>query len=416
MRQSQLFTKTQKEISADETNAGTRLLLRGGFIDKTAAGVYTILPLGLRVLQKIEKIISAKMDDLGAQRLVMPALVPKKNWETAGRWNYDLFKLKGAGGEEYGLAATLEEVATPLAKKFAFSYKDFPFAIYQIQTKFRNELRAKSGLLRGREFLMKDLYSFHISRKDCDKYYERVKEAYFSIFKQAGIVQDTYLTLSSGGTFSKFSHEFQTASGAGEDLIYLCDNCGIAINREIKSEYPKCPECGGEKFSEKKAIEVGNIFKLGTKFSAAFGFEATGGDGCKLPVLMCCYGIGLTRLLGTVAETSRDDAGIVWPEIIAPFGVHLIELESKDEPVNRRIKETGRRIYRDLQKNQIEVLYDDRAGKSAGEKFKDSDLLGIPNRVVISAKTLEKNSVELKKRAGSETVLIGLDGIADYKF
>ncbi len=416
MRQSQLFTKTQKEISADETNAGTRLLLRGGFIDKTAAGVYTILPLGLRVLQKIEKIISAKMDDLGAQRLVMPALVPKKNWETTGRWNYDLFKLKGAGGEEYGLAATLEEVATPLAKKFAFSYKDFPFAIYQIQTKFRNELRAKSGLLRGREFLMKDLYSFHISQKDCDEYYERVKEAYFSIFKQAGIVQDTYLTLSSGGSFSKFSHEFQTASGAGEDLIYLCDNCGIAINREIKSEYPKCPECGGEKFSEKKAIEVGNIFKLGTKFSAAFGFEATGGDGCKLPVLMCCYGIGLTRLLGTVAETSRDDAGIIWPETIAPFSVHLMELESKDEPANRRIKEASRRIRQDLQKNQIEVLYDDRAGKSAGEKFKDSDLLGIPNRVVVSAKTLEKNSVELKKRAGLETVLIGFDGIADYKF
>jgi Prolyl-tRNA synthetase len=393
MRQSQLFTKTQKEISADETNAGTRLLLRGGFIDKTAAGVYTILPLGLRVLQKIEKIISAKMDDLGAQRLVMPALVPKKNWETTGRWNYDLFKLKGAGGEEYGLAATLEEVATPLAKKFAFSYKDFPFAIYQIQTKFRNELRAKSGLLRGREFLMKDLYSFHISQKDCDEYYERVKEAYFSIFKQAGIVQDTYLTLSSGGSFSKFSHEFQTASGAGEDLIYLCDNCGIAINREIKSEYPKCPECGGEKFSEKKAIEVGNIFKLGTKFSAAFGFEATGGDGCKLPVLMCCYGIGLTRLLGTVAETSRDDAGIIWPETIAPFSVHLMELESKDEPANRRIKEASRRIRQDLQKNQIEVLYDDRAGKSAGEKFKDSDLLGIPNRVVVSAKTLEKTAL-----------------------
>lgn len=416
MRQSQLFTKTQKEVSGDETSVGTRLLSRAGFIDKTAAGVYTILPLGLRTLQKIEKIIAAAMDGLDAQRVIMPALVPKKNWETTGRWNYDLFKLKGAGGEEYGLAATLEEVVTPLAKKFAFSYKDFPFAIYQIQTKFRNELRAKSGLLRGREFLMKDLYSFHIDQKDCDEYYERVKEAYFSIFKQAGIVQDTYLTLSSGGTFSKFSHEFQTATEAGEDLIYLCDNCGIAINREIKSEYPKCPECGGEKFSEKKTIEVGNIFKLGTKFSGAFGFEATGGDGCKLPVLMCCYGIGLTRVMGTIAEICHDDAGIVWPAAVAPFAAHLIELESKDEETNRRIKETSQKICQDLQKNEIEVLYDDRAGKSAGEKFKDSDLFGIPNRIVVGAKTLEKNSVELKKRGELEIKLIGLGEIADYKF
>jgi prolyl-tRNA synthetase len=413
MKQSQLFTKTQKDVSGDETNAGTQLLLRAGFIDKAAAGIYTILPLGLRTLQKIEKIIADTMEGLGAQRVVMPALVPKKNWEATGRWTrFDvLFKVKGNGGEEYGLGATLEEIVTPVAQRFAFSYKDFPFAIYQIQTKFRDEMRAKSGLLRGREFLMKDLYSFHIDQKDCDEYYERVKEAYFSIFKEVGLAQSTYVALASGGTFSKFSHEFQTVTDAGEDLLYVCDNCGFAINREIKNEYPKCPECGGQNFSEKKSIEIGNIFKLGTKYSGAFGFEATGADGCKLPVLMCCYGIGLTRVMGTIAEICRDDHGMIWPESVAPFKVHLLELESRDEETNRQIKETAQKIYQDLQKRQIEVLYDDRAGKSAGEKFKDSDLLGMPWRIVVSQNSLAKNSIELKKRDELEAKLIGLDQV-----
>lgn len=415
MLQSQLFTKTQKEVSTDETNAGTQLLMRAGFIDKAAAGIYTMLPLGWRALQNIEKIIADQMDGLGAQRVVMPALVPKKNWELTGRWKeFDvLYKLKGQGGEEYGLGATLEEMVTPVAQKFAFSYRDFPLGIYQIQTKFRDELRAKSGLLRGREFLMKDLYSFHVDQKNCDEYYERVKEIYFSIFKSVGLAQSTYLTLASGGTFSKFSHEFQTVTDSGEDLLYICQNCGFTINREIKNEYPKCPDCGGEKFDEKKAIEVGNIFKLGTKYSGAFGFEATGADGGKLPVLMCCYGIGLTRVLGTIAEISRDDHGMIWPEAVAPFKVHLLELESKDEETNGRVKETCQKIYQDLQKKQIEVLYDDRAGKSAGEKFKDADLLGMPWRVVVSSKTLEKNCVELKKRDELQAKLVGLDGISD---
>ena len=416
MKQFQLFTKTQKEITADETSAGTQFLLRGGFIDKTAAGIYTILPLGFRVLQKIENIIAGEMDALGAQRVVMPALVPKKNWEATGRWeSLDvLYKVTSQAGEEYGLGATLEEIVTPVAQRYAFSYKDFPFAIYQINTKFRDELRAKSGLLRGREFLMKDLYSFHVDSKDCDEYYERAKESYFSIFKAVGLAQNTYLTLASGGTFSKFSHEFQTETDAGEDLIYLCANCGFAINREIKNEYPKCPECGCADFDEKKAIEVGNIFKLGTKYSSAFCFDATGPDGQKMPVLMNCYGIGLTRLMGTVAETCRDGFGIVWPESIAPFKVHLLELEAKDAQINGKIKETCQKIYADLQKKDISVLYDDRAGKSAGEKFKDADLLGMPCRMVISEKTLAKNSVELKRRGEKEARLVGLDNILKF--
>lgn len=418
MRQSQLFTKTQKDISADETSAGTQLLLRAGFIDKAAAGVYTVLPLGFLALQKIERIVAAAMDGLGAQRVAMPSLVPKKNWEATGRWaGLDvLYKVKGKGGEEYGLGATLEEIVTPVAQKFSFSYKDFPFAIYQIQTKFRDELRAKSGLLRGREFLMKDLYSFHVDQKDCDDYYERVKGAYFEIFKAAGLAPITFLTLASGGTFSKFSHEFQTVTAAGEDIVYHCGNCGFAVNKEIKEDYPKCPECSSADFDEKKAIEVGNIFKLGTKYSAAFGFEASGADGGKLPVLMCCYGIGLTRLLGTVAETSRDENGIIWPQAIAPFEIHLIELEAKDSEANREIKKNAQKIYSDLQKKNISVLYDDRPGKSAGEKFKDADLLGMPRRLVISQKTLEQKGVEIKKRGEKETKLAGLDKICDYNF
>ncbi len=372
MLQSQLFTKTQKEVSTDETNAGTQLLMRAGFIDKAAAGIYTMLPLGWRALQNIEKIIADQMDGLGAQRVVMPALVPKKNWELTGRWKeFDvLYKLKGQGGEEYGLGATLEEMVTPVAQKFAFSYRDFPLGIYQIQTKFRDELRAKSGLLRGREFLMKDLYSFHVDQKNCDEYYERVKEIYFSIFKSVGLAQSTYLTLASGGTFSKFSHEFQTVTDSGEDLLYICQNCGFTINREIKNEYPKCPDCGGEKFDEKKAIEVGNIFKLGTKYSGAFGFEATGADGGKLPVLMCCYGIGLTRVLGTIAEISRDDHGMIWPEAVAPFKVHLLELESKDEETNGRVKEACQKIYQDLQKNKSKYYTMTEPGNRPGRSLR----------------------------------------------
>ena len=418
MKQSQLFTKTQREAGGDDTSAGTRLLLRAGFVDRSAAGIYAMLPLGFLVLQNIEKVIADKMDALGAQRILLPALTPKKNWETTGRWNgLDiLYKIKSRQDAEYALGATHEEMITPLAQKFALSYKDFPFAAYQIQTKFRDELRAKSGLLRGREFLMKDLYSFHIDPKDSDGHYEKIKEAYFEMFNAAGIGHATHLTLASGGTFSKFSHEFQTATAAGEDEIYHCAACGFTINREIKQDYPQCPECGGAEFNQEKAIEVGNIFKLGDKYSAAFEFFAVGESGQNLPVLMNCYGIGLTRLMGAIAELSRDGAGLIWPKTIAPFLVHLLELESKDAATNKKIKEICLKIRQDWQKRQIGVLYDDRQGKSAGEKFNDADLIGIPWRAVASAKTIEKDSVEIKKRDEKEAKLVKLKEISDYEF
>lgn len=418
MLQSQLFAKTTKEELSEGLSPGTSLLLRAGFIDQTAAGIYAILPLGFLVLQKIEKIIAGKMDDLGAQRVLLPALTPKKNWEITGRWkDLDvLYKIKSRQEAEYALGATHEEIVTPLAQKFALSYKDFPFAVYQIQTKFRDELRAKSGLLRGREFLMKDLYSFHIDQKDCDNHYEKVKEAYFEIFNAAGIGHVTYLTLAGGGTFSKFSHEFQTATAAGEDEIYHCAACAFTVNREIKQNYPRCPECGGEEFTQEKAIEVGNIFKLGDKYSAAFGFLAASESGEKIPLLMNCYGIGLTRLMGTVAEVSRDDAGLIWPRAIAPFDVHLLGLESKQAPANEGIKKTCAKICQDWQKQGISVLYDDRQGKSAGEKFKDADLIGIPYRAVVSAKTIPQDAIEVKRRGEKETKLIKIKEINNYSF
>lgn len=416
MLQSRLFAKTRKEELPGEMSAGTRLLLRAGFIDQTAAGIYAMLPLGLLALQKIERIIAGKMNEAGAQRILMPALVPKKNWEASGRWNSldVLYKVESRQKTEYALGATHEEIAAPLVQKFALSYKDFPIAVYQIQTKFRDELRAKSGLLRGREFLMKDLYSFHIDQKDCDSYYEKIKQIYFEIFNAAGVGHAVHLTLASGGSFSKFSHEFQVATSAGEDTIYHCAACGFTVNREIKEDYPQCPECGGEEFSEEKAIEVGNIFKLGTRYSAPFSFEAAGQDGQNLPVLMNCYGIGLTRLMGTAAEISRDDAGLIWPENIAPFFAHLIVLEAKDGETDAKIRSAAGKIYDDLQKAGIGVLYDDRRQKSAGEKFGDADLLGMPRRLVISEKTIAKDSVEIKKRGGKESKLVKIKEIDNF--
>ncbi len=413
MKTSQLFTKTQKSDPGDEASISARLLVRGGFVEKIAAGVYAVLPLGFRVLANIEAIVAQEMDALGGQRLLMSALVPKKNWEVTGRWNgLDvLFKLDRENGESYALGATHEEEVVPLAQKFVFSYKDLPFSVYQIQTKFRNEPRAKSGLLRLREFMMKDLYSFHADEADLDKFYEKAKKAYFSVYKRCGIKNITYLTLASGGTFSKFSHEFQTATDAGEDTIFVCKKCGIAINKEIKGLYPECPECGCGGFEEKKCIEVGNIFKLKTKYSEPFGLQFTGRNGQKKTVVMGCYGIGLTRLMGAVVEANNDANGIIWPDELAPFNACLVAVGSNNRASDKKIRAAAEKLYQDLQKAGLEVIYDDRDDKSTGEKFKDCDLLGMPSRLIVSEKTLAKKSVELKKRASKDTSLVKLDRI-----
>lgn len=411
MLQSKLFSKTNKNLggqNSPETEAiSNELLTRAGFVDQLMAGVYSYLPMGFLVLKKIENIIRQNMLAVDGQEILMPALNPKENWQKTGRWeSLDiLFKLKGAGDKDYALAPTHEEVVSPLAKKVILSYKDLPISVFHIQNKFRNELRAKSGILRTREFMMKDLYSFHATQEDLDKYYEKVTKAYLNIFKQCGIGKQTYRTLASGGSFSKYSDEFQTITNAGEDIIYVCKKCGLAVNKEIEAENEKCPECASTEFEEKKAVEVGNIFKLATKYSAPFDLKFKDVDGQEKLVLMGCYGIGLGRLLGTIVEVNHDERGIIWPKAVAPFQVHLLCL-GKD-----KIKTTSDKIYKTLLSKGIEVLYDDRESKQAGEKFAESDLLGIPYRVVVSEKTLAKKSVEFKERDKKDFKLVKLTAL-----
>lgn len=413
MLQSKLFYKTLKEMPRDTEAVSHTLLTRAGFIDQTTAGIYSFLPLGFKVLKKIENIIRNEMtrDPISAQEILMPALHPKENWQKTGRWeNFEaLFKLKGNNDKEYGLGPTHEEIVVPLAKKIIFSYRDLPFSVFQIQTKFRNELRVKAGLLRTKEFLMKDLYSFHATQNDLDKYYDKMVKVYFNIFKRCGIAKETYLTLASGGTFSKYSHEYQTITESGEDIINICKKCKLAINQEIKGEIKNCPNCKGSSFEEKKAVEVGNIFKLGTRYALPFGLKFRDKDGKEKSVIMGCYGIGLGRLMAAVVEVNHDQKGIIWPDNLAPFQVHLIRIEN-----NFKIKKMAEKIYEDLQKNNIEVLYDDRNKETAGEKFAEADLIGIPLRIVISERTLKQKTVEIKERAKKNIKLVKINQLSKF--
>ncbi len=407
MKQSQLFTKTQRNVPKDERSKNAQLLIRGGFIDKLMAGVYTYLPLGLLVLKKIENIIREEMERVGAQEILLPALHPKENWSKTDRWKYpEMFKLKDRSGKELSLGWTHEEIVTPLVGNFIRSYKDLPFSVFQIQDKFRDELRAKSGILRGVEFLMKDLYSFHKDEKDLDRYYSLITKAYFKIFERCGLAKETFLTLASGGAFSQYSHEFQTITEAGEDEIFICEKCKLAVNKEIIArEKNQCPECKNKNLVLKKAIEVGNIFKLGERFSKVFGLKFKDEKGKEKTVQMGCYGIGLGRLMGAAVEVHNDENGIIWPKEISPFDVHLIQLGN--------VAKSAEKIYSDLGKEGIRVLYDDRE-KSAGEKFVEADLIGIPVRLVVSEKTEKEKSVELKKRGEKTVKLIKLNEVKKY--
>lgn len=403
MRQTKLFTKTIKELPKDETSYNAQALLRAGFIDKLAAGVYSFLPLGWRVINKIQGIIREEMIAIDGQEVNMPSLAPKENWQATGRWETldVLFKLAASDDKEYVLNPTHEEVVTPLAKKFIYSYRELPMAVFQIQNKFRNEKRAKAGLLRGREFLMKDLYSFHANQADLDEYYERAIVAYNNIFKRLGLGEKTYLTFASGGSFSKYSHEFQTVTEAGEDIIYVCEACKMAVNQEIINEQDSCPQCGNKDLKETKAVESGNIFKLGTKYSKPFDLKYQDNNGEKKDVIMGCYGLGISRVLGAIVEACHDEKGIIWPDSIAPYRFHLLSLNVNQE---------ADKIYDTLTQSGLEVLYDDR-DLSAGEKFADSDLIGCPYRLVLSKKSLEKGGLELKQRFNQAGEIISVSDL-----
>jgi prolyl-tRNA synthetase len=402
MKQTQLFTKTRKEAPSDEVAKNAQLLIRAGYIFKNMAGAYTFLPLGLRVIENINKIIREEMDAIGGQEMHMPSLQDPSLWKKTDRWDdskVDVwFKTELKAGGEVGFGWTHEEVITDIMRQYVSSYKDLPFFAYQIQRKFRNEMRAKSGIMRTREFDMKDLYSFSATQEQHDAFYESCAVAYMKIFTRIGIGEKTYRTFASGGAFTKFSHEFQTLAEAGEDVVFVNEEKGIAVNEEVLAD-ADLSELGvtREELTERKSIEVGNIFSLGTKFSEAIGLMFKDQEGNEKPVIMGSYGIGPARAMGTVVDLLSDEKGIVWPASIAPFTVHLIGLNSDDAT----IKEFADTMYEELRDNGIEVLYDDRDARP-GEKFADSDLMGMPYRVVVSRKTKEEGKFEVVERKTGE--------------
>ena len=402
MLQTKLFPKTRKEAPKEAESINHKLLVRGGFIDQLMAGSWTLLPLGWRVITKINQIIREEMNEIGGQEMLMPLLHSRSLWDETGRWDKAeeiMYKLKDQRNKEYALSFTHEEVVMDLLRKNIKSYADLPIYVYHISTKFRNEPRARSGILRGREFMMKDLYSAHSDEKDFQDFYEKVKGAYKNIFKRLGF--DFRMTEAGGGVFTdKNTHEFQVLAKGGEDTIFYCDICDFGQNKELfkGKAQDKCPNCKTGKIIEAKAIEVGNIFPLGTWYAERMRVYYTDKAGMKKPVWFGSYGIGPTRVLGALVEVSHDDKGIIWNSAVAPFQVHLIELSGG----------TAKSVYDKLIKVGKEVLWDDRK-VPAGEKFADADLIGIPIRLVVSGKT--GNKIEWKKRTSNETELLEFDEI-----
>ena len=412
MLYSKLFGKTQKEVKKYEAK-NQELLIKAGFIDQVAAGIYTLLPLGKRVLVKIENIIREEMNNIGAQEIEMPLLHPKILWEKTKRWQTVdvLFKTKSQFGQDYALAPTHEETVTPLVRKYIKSIKDLPLGLYHITKKFRDEPRPKSGILRGREFGMKDLYSFHKDKKDLYRYYQKVIDAYLKIFNRCGL-NDVKITEASGGSFTKkFSHEFNVLTEAGEVNLIYCPSCSFAQNEEIalKKENDRCPKCQTP-LKKAKAIEIGNIFDLNDRFSTTFDLKFIDENGKEKYVVMGCYGIGTTRLIGAIVEVYHDENGIIWPKEVAPYQAHLIGLNFEEENVKIRCYN----YYQRLQKEGVEILFDDREKIFAGEKLNDADLIGIPYRLIVSKKT--GDNVEIKKRDESQSKIISLnDAIKLFK-
>jgi len=408
MRATQLFTRTAKAHPADETAKNAQLLIQAGFINKEMAGVYSYLPLGKRVLEKIIQIIREEMDAAGGNELSLTALQQKEAWEASGRWNDEVmdvwFKTKLASGSELGLAPTHEEPLTQLMKRFITSYKDLPVYPYQFQIKFRNELRSKSGLMRGREFWMKDLYSFSRNQAEHEAFYEKISLVYDRVYTRLGIGEITYKTFASGGSFSKYSHEYQTLSDVGEDIIYVHEAKRIAINQEVYNDEVLADlGIAKDELKEIKAVEVGNIFTLGTKFSEPLSLTFTDEDGSVKPVFMGSYGIGPSRLMGLLAEHFADEKGLVWPENVAPFKVFLAQLGNEPE-----VTKASQKLYDDLQASGIEVFWDDRDARP-GEKFADADLYGMPYRVIVSKKTVDKGMFEFKKRTEQDAQLVSYE-------
>jgi prolyl-tRNA synthetase len=410
MRRSQLFTKTRHQAPTDEVALNAQLLIRAGYIHKEMAGVYAYLPLGLKVQENIKQIIREEMNDLGSQEIIMTNLQHKDIWETTGRWDEKVvdvwFKTQLQNGTQLGLAWSHEEPITNMMKSYISSYRDFPVSVYQFQTKLRNELRSKSGIMRGREFVMKDMYTYAKSAEQLQKLYDEAIEAYKRVFDRVGLGEITYITAASGGAFTKYSHEFQTITDAGEDTIYLDRTKNIAINEEVYTD-KDLEELGLEKGNLEKmvAAEVGNIFNFGTQKSEQLGLYFTDESGAEKPVYLGSYGIGVTRLMGVIAEHFADDKGLVWPENIAPFKVYLARVGNSPQ-----VAENADQLYARLTDAKISVIYDDR-DERAGQMFADADLMGLPYRLVVSDRTLEQKGFELKKRNSNETEILSLEQV-----
>jgi prolyl-tRNA synthetase len=404
MKQSKLFIKTRKEAPADEVSKNAELLIRGGFINKEMAGVYSYLPMGLLVMNKISNIIREEMDAIGGQEIKMTVLQDSESWKKSGRWSDDVvdnwFKTKLKNETELGLGFTHEEPITAMLKNHINSYRDLPVYVYQIQAKFRNETRAKSGVMRGREFLMKDMYSFSKNEEEHNAFYEKVQKAYKKVYERLGLGHLTYMTFASGGTFSKYSHEFQTITSAGEDTIYVDEEKGIAVNQEVlNDEVLNDLNIKRESLVEHKAVEVGNIFTLGYKFSEPINLTYKDESGNEQKVFMGSYGIGPSRLMGTIVEVLSDEKGIIWPKEVSPFHAHLVSLGENEK---------AEELYNELKSVGVDVLLDDRDAP-AGEKFGDSDLLGIPLRVVVSKRSLEEGGYEIKYRKDEKGKIVSKD-------
>lgn len=410
MRTSQLFTKTSKTAPADEVAKNAQLLIRAGYVHKEMAGVYAYLPLGLRVVENIKRIVREEMNTIGGQELIMTGLQRKELWETTGRWDDEVvdiwFKSNLKDGTDVGFGWSHEEPIVEMLKRYIESYKDLPVNVYQFQTKLRNELRAKSGIMRGREFVMKDMYSCNVSAEEHEKFYQACIDAYMRVYDRLGLGEDTYVTFASGGAFTQFSHEFQTVCDAGEDIVYLHRERNIALNEEVLDD-ENLAKLGvkREELEKVKTAEVGNIFNFGTQKSEDMDFYYTNEQGERQYIHLGSYGIGITRVMGVIAEKFSDDKGLVWPENIAPFKVYLARLGVEDTVV-----QAADQLYENITAMGVEVLYDDRDVRP-GEKFADADLLGIPHRVVVSSKTVEQGSFEYKKRTESESSMQDLESL-----
>ncbi|HEY0965455.1 MAG TPA: aminoacyl--tRNA ligase-related protein [Candidatus Saccharimonadales bacterium] len=409
MRVSKLFTKTLRDAPADEVAKNAQLLIRAGFVYKEMAGAYAYLPLGIRVIEKIKQIVREEMDAIDSNELIMTTLQRKEIWEKTGRWSDEVvdiwFKTKLGDDTEVALAWSHEEPIVEMMKQYVQSYKDLPISLYQFQTKMRNEKRAKSGIMRGREFIMKDMYSFHTSGEDLANYYDRAIEAYKRVYDRLGIGEDTYVTFASGGAFTKFSHEFQTICDAGEDVIYLHREKNIAVNEEVIDDAVKELGIVREEFEKVKTAETGNIFNFGTQKTDELGLYYTAEDGTQKSLHIGSYGIGITRAMGVIAEKMSDDKGLIWPKNIAPYSIYLVSIGEKG---TKKADE----LYDKLTARGIEVIYDDR-DERPGAKFADAELMGIPLRLTVSDRGVEAGQYELTDRTSGETEQLTAEHIID---